>query len=69
MRHMKMVLMNILIVMFLTVGLSGCTVIFQKGRRTDVEKISKLKSDLSELERAKQELEDRLKNEINNSSS
>ena len=46
------------------IGLSGCTVIFQKGRRTDVEKISKLKNELSELERAKQELEDRLKNEI-----
>jgi len=49
----------------IAVGFSGCTVIFQKGRRTDVERISKLKSDLSELERAKQELESRLKNEIN----
>lgn len=43
---------------------SGCTFIFQKGRRVDVEKISKLKRELSDLERAKQELEDRLKNEI-----
>ncbi len=65
MRHFKMLFLNILVITFLTVGLSGCTVIFQKGRRTDVEKISKLKSDLSELERAKQELENRLKNEIN----
>lgn len=44
--------------------LSGCTVIFQKGRRTDIEKISKLQSELSELERAKMELEDRLRREI-----
>ena len=44
--------------------LSGCTVIFQKGRRTDIEKISQLKSQLSELERAKAELEERLKKEI-----
>ena len=48
----------------LTIALSGCTVIFQKGRRVDVEKISKLKSELSDLERAKQELERRLRNEI-----
>jgi chemotaxis protein MotB len=49
----------------LTLTTSGCTLIFQKGRRVDVEKISKLKSELSDLERAKRELEDRLKNEIN----
>lgn len=53
------------VIIFLVAGLSGCTVIFQKGRRTDIEKISKLKNELSELERAKQELENRLKNEIN----
>jgi len=48
-------------IVFLT---SGCTVIFQKGRRTDIEKIQQLKSELSELERAKQELENRLQKEI-----
>ncbi|MCB9746876.1 MAG: flagellar motor protein MotB [Candidatus Omnitrophica bacterium] len=46
--------------------LTGCTVVFQKGRRVDVEKISKLKRELTDLERAKAELEDRLRNEINN---
>ena len=60
--------------LILSIGfsLSGCTVIFQKGRRADIDKISKLKGELTdlerakqELERAKQELEDRLKNEIN----
>lgn len=44
---------------------SGCTVIFQKGRRTDVERISRLKNELSEMERAKKELEERLSKEIN----
>ena len=44
--------------------LSGCTVIFQKGRRTDIEKISQLQTEFSELERAKAELEDRLHREI-----
>lgn len=48
----------------MVLSLSGCTVIFQKGRRMDVEKISRLKSELSELERAKRELEERLAKEI-----
>ena len=52
------------LITILNVSFSGCTFILQKGRRTDIEKISKLKSELSELERAKAELEDRLKNEI-----
>jgi len=49
---------------FLTMSTVGCTLIFQKGRKEDIQKISKLKSELSELERAKLELEERLKNEI-----
>ncbi len=52
---------------FLTLSLSGCTVVFQKGRRVDVEKISKLKSELTDLERAKAELENRLQQEISDS--
>lgn len=60
----KVISINLSLMLVLVLGLSGCTFIFQKGRRTDVEKISKLKSDLSELERAKQELERRLKDEI-----
>lgn len=51
----------LLSLIFLT---SGCTLIFQKGRRTDVEKISKLKGELSDMEKARRELESRLKNEI-----
>lgn len=57
-------LCSFVVIFALVAGLSGCTVIFQKGRRTDIEKISKLKNDLTELERAKAELENRLKNEI-----
>lgn len=57
-------LLTVFLALAFVTGLSGCTVIFQKGRRTDIEKISKLKSDLSELERAKQELERRLRDEI-----
>ena len=53
-----------LMIVFISVMLSGCTFIFQKGRRVDVEKISKLKNELSDLERAKAELENRLKQEI-----
>lgn len=44
--------------------LSGCTIIFQKGRRSDVEKISELSSQLDELMAARNLLADRLKQEI-----
>lgn len=47
------------------VGLTGCTVVIQKGRTKDLQEISTLKQELSELERAKQELERQLKREIN----
>ncbi len=53
-----------LVTVALVLPLNGCTVVYQKGRRVDVEKISRLKSELSELERAKKELEDRLSKEI-----
>lgn len=55
---------SIFLVAAVSLALTGCTIIFQKGRRTDIERIAKLKSELSELERAKAELEDRLKKEI-----
>lgn len=55
---------TLLLVVTIGISLSGCTLIFQKGRRSDVEKISQLKSKLSDLERAKAELEARLQSEI-----
>ncbi len=64
MRRMFGIITTILGVSFISLNLVGCTVIFQKGRRADVEKISQLKNELSELERAKAELEERLKREI-----
>ncbi len=52
-------------------GLSGCTLVFQKGRRSDVEKMARLQQEyndlqnqLTEMERAKAELENRLRQEI-----
>ncbi len=58
--------LNLFVVFLVSAGfiLSGCTVIIQKGRRSDIEKISQLKNALTDLERAKAELEDRLKREI-----
>src|SRR5277367_300441 len=66
MHSKRAILMNISLVLVLALGLSGCTIILQKGRRTDIEKISKLKNDMDELQRAKAELEKRLQDEINN---
>ncbi|MCA9400660.1 MAG: OmpA family protein, partial [Candidatus Omnitrophica bacterium] len=56
-----------ILLLILVMSASSCTVIFQKGRRVDVEKISKLKSELTDLERAKAELENRLRREIDDS--
>ncbi|OGX35965.1 MAG: hypothetical protein A3C36_07850 [Omnitrophica WOR_2 bacterium RIFCSPHIGHO2_02_FULL_52_10] len=57
-------LFTLAILLTVSVSLSGCTWIFQKGRRSDIETISALKSKLSDLERAKAELEDKLRKEI-----
>lgn len=40
--------------------LNGCAIVFQKGSRTDVEKIVTLQSELDELRNAKKQLEDQL---------
>ena len=64
-KHFPSALLLVLLVS-MSVALTGCTLVFQKGRRSDVEKISQLKSQLSDLERAKAELESRLQGEIDN---
>ncbi|MCK5214771.1 MAG: OmpA family protein [Candidatus Omnitrophica bacterium] len=71
MRKAPAIFTLITLLIVLVMGASGCTVIFQKGRRKDVEQISRLQGDynrlqdeLSELERAKRELESRLSQEI-----
>ena len=60
------------IITVLLFSLTGCTLIFQKGRRKDIEKIqklqdeyAKLQDELTEMERAKMELENKLRGEIN----
>ncbi len=62
--HKRLAPLYLLTLTIFLLSSSGCTLIFQKGRRTDIERISKLKSELSELERAKAELEDQLQKEI-----
>ncbi len=54
----------LIIILFLTVNLSGCTFIFQKGRRSDIEKIQELSQQLDDLRATKRLLEERLSKEI-----
>ncbi|MDP1852848.1 MAG: OmpA family protein [Candidatus Omnitrophota bacterium] len=56
--------LKIFFVCVLAITLAGCTIIFQKGRKSDVEKIESLSKQLSELEDVKKLLEERLKQEI-----
>ena len=55
---------TLFVVIALALAVNGCTIIFQKGRRSDVEEIAKLKGRLNSLEQAKAELEARLSKEI-----
>jgi len=61
---MKTRLLKIGMVVFLSLAVSGCTFIFQTGRRSDKDKIKELSEQLDQLERAKRTLEDRLGQEI-----
>lgn len=55
-------------ILFFLIGflffINGCAVVFQPGRRTDIEKIQVLEDELGELRNAKGVLEDRLFQEI-----
>ncbi len=58
---------NVVILCFfgiLLTNLMGCTVVFQKGRSSDLQKIGHLQRELSEIEKAKRDLESRLSREI-----
>lgn len=57
-------IMFIMVICLVGLNLVGCTVIFQKGRRSDQEKISALTTKVNELDQAKRLLEERLKQEI-----
>ncbi|MBU3959157.1 MAG: OmpA family protein [Candidatus Omnitrophica bacterium] len=62
---MKMKLFaKIALIAFLSLSLSGCTFIFQKGRRSDIRKIEELSKQLDELNQARGILETRLAGEI-----
>jgi len=52
------------LIIFLGITLAGCTFIFQKGRRSDIEKIEDLSRRLNELSDAKSRLEEALSAEI-----
>jgi len=62
---MKNNLLKIFVVLFMIFSLTGCTFIFQKGRRSDLQKIDELNAQLDELSRSKILLEQRLSSEIN----
>lgn len=51
-------------VLFLSLSITGCTFVFQTGRRSDVQKIEELNAQLEELNSAKRLLEERLGKEI-----
>lgn len=71
MRNLKAGFPFIVFLSVMMFALTGCSVIFQSGRRQDVEKIANLQdenqrllNEKAELERAKAELENRLRGEI-----
>lgn len=53
-----------LLIFVILLNFAGCTVIFQKGRRSDIEKISQLSSEIDKLSKSKADLEEKLKGEI-----
>jgi len=61
---MKNPFIKFAIIIFLVSGLTGCSFVFQVGRRSDVQKINELSSKLDELTQAKRTLEERLAQEI-----
>jgi chemotaxis protein MotB len=52
------------LIIFLSITLAGCTFVFQKGRRSDMEKIEELSHQLEELTTARDRLEEMLSAEI-----
>ncbi|MDD4899298.1 MAG: flagellar motor protein MotB [Candidatus Omnitrophica bacterium] len=61
---MKSKWFKVLAVLFLSLSITGCTFVFQTGRRSDVQKIEELSAQLEELNNAKKLLEERLGKEI-----
>jgi len=61
---MKGGLLRSALVIICAISLTGCTVVFQRGRRSDMEKIEELSQQVDELTAAKQLLEQKLGKEI-----
>lgn len=61
---MKKNAFNIAVISLFVLFLSGCTIIFQQGRHSDVRKIEDLSSQLDDLAQAKRLLEQQLSGEI-----
>jgi chemotaxis protein MotB len=57
-------LLKTLLIFVVLLNFAGCTVIFQKGRRSDIEKISQLSQEIDSLSKSKADLEEKLKSEI-----
>jgi len=57
-------LLKIMVALFVTLSLAGCSFVFQKGRRSDAQKIEELSAQLDELSRSKSLLEQKLEQEI-----
>lgn len=62
---MKNYFLKIALILFVIFSLAGCTFIFQKGRRSDAQKIEELNAQLDDLSRSKGLLEQKLGQEIN----
>lgn len=61
---MKSTILKTALIISITFALAGCTIVFQKGRRSDVDKIQQLSQQVDELSQAQKTLEDRLAQEI-----
>jgi len=61
---MKNSFLKTALILFVVFSLAGCTFIFQKGRRSDAQKIQELSDQLDELSRSKSMLEEKLAREI-----
>ncbi len=61
---MKNALFKVVIITVAAFFMAGCTFIFQRGRRSDVQKIEELTEQLNDLEQTQKLLESRLSQEI-----
>jgi len=60
-RAFYLIMLRTLLVSFVFLNIAGCTIIFQKGRRSDLERIQSLEDEVNRLSQIKAELEQKLK--------